>query len=166
MIQFSSWGLIQPLDLESPCSEHEECIKLLRTFRWRGVKSLFYLICGKNLTPDGLSKDKPVLVMSLLPAGPGSACPSHHLCVPAQEGEASCGTTVILALWSDGKGSPASPFDMSFICTSERWKFTFHWVTLQQPPKLEQLPCTNPSELRSCSWIWNIRGKWADRSEI
>lgn len=68
VVQFSSWGLIQPLGLETPYlrrhSEHRECIELLWIFGWRGVKSLFYLICGKNLTPNGLSKDIPVLVMS------------------------------------------------------------------------------------------------------
>lgn len=87
VIQFSSWGLIQPLDLESPHSEHKECIKLLRTFGWRGVRSLFYLTCGKNLTPKRLSKDPlSVLITSLLCAGLDSACPSHHLCPPAQWG--------------------------------------------------------------------------------
>lgn len=62
-------------------------IKLRRAFGWRGVRSLFYLICGKNLSPNGLSKDSlSVLVMSLLCAGPDSTCSSHHFCPPAQWG--------------------------------------------------------------------------------
>lgn len=168
VIQFSSWGLIQPLDLETLYlkrrSEHKECIKLLWTSGWTSVKRLFYLICGNILTPNGSNKDIPVLVMSLLCAGPHSACASHSLC-PQHSG---VGPPVeLLWLWhcGNGKGPPASPF-RSFTCTSERWKLTFHWVTLHQPPRLEQLAFTHPSVLSSCSWIWNVRGKWAGRSEI
>lgn len=133
VIQFSSWGLIQPLDLESPHSEHKECIKLLRTFGWRGVRSLFYLTCGKNLTPKRLSKDPlSVLITSLLCSVLDlTLLALHTISVPQHSGVgASCGTTVALALWSKWEGP--SCFFLRCVIHLHFWEMEIH-ISLGHP---------------------------------
>lgn len=91
----------------------------------------------------------------------------HTISVPQHSGVgASCGTAVALALWSRWDGP--SCFSLRRELHLHFWEMEIH-IPLghpSTPPKVEQLACTHPSVFSSCSWIWNIRGKGADRSKI
>lgn len=103
--------------------------------------------------------------MMLLCALPDSPCPWHHLCAPAVGWGllwSHCGFCTAVR-WEG-----PSCFSLWYELHLDFWGMEIH-ISLghpSTPPKLEQLACTHPSVLSSRSWIWNIRGKWADRTEM
>lgn len=140
VIWFSSWGLTQPLDLESSClrrcSEHREWIKLLLTFGWRGTKSLFqfrwYMEKILPSTPNRLTKDPQCMssccLCSMLELTPLAL---HTVSVPQRGGVgASRGTAVSLAQCS--RWEEPSHFSLQFELHLHFWEMGIH-ISLGHP---------------------------------
>lgn len=147
----------------APClgkhSEMRQWIRLLGTFGRMDRRSLFqFNWCVEKIFPStqmDLMRSHTLsscCLCSMLEPIPCVTYIHHHVSYPMQHGGVGTSPRTMVSLWHGapgGKSLPASAYNVSFSCISERWEFP-----LPGPPfHTFQSSSSHPACIPLCSWI-------------